>query len=302
MSKSRIAVCPSSIPWIEDAVRAGGGAVVDPDVAEALVWTIHDASALAALLTSRPAIRWVQLPWAGVDPYLGLVSDGRVWSSAKGAFAEPVAEHALALILAGFRHVASFHRARHWRAPAGRSLFGASVTIIGGGGIAVALAGLLAPFRCSVTVVRRRPAFMPGVDRVLGVNRLLDALEGADAVVLALPLVPDTHGLIGAGELASMASHAWLVNVARGQVVDTDALVQALETGMIGGAALDVVDPEPLPVGHRLWKLHNVIITPHTGCTPEMGQPLLSARVTENVRRWAAGEPLEGVINVDFGY
>jgi phosphoglycerate dehydrogenase-like enzyme len=242
------------------------------------------------------------VPWAGVDRYLGLMSDGRVWSSAKGAFAEPVAEHAIALLLAGFRQVASFHRSGRWLGPAGRSLYGASVTIIGGGGIASALIELLAPFRCSVTVVRRRPAPMAGVVRVLGVGQRVDALAEADAVILALPLVPDTHGLIGAAELAAMAPHAWLVNVARGQHVDTDALVAALDSGTIGGAALDVVDPEPLPAGHRLWAFPNVIITPHTAATPAMGRPLLAARVTENVRRWAAGEPLDGVIDVNLGY
>ena len=94
MTPRRIAVAPST-PWIEEAVQAGGGVVVDPGRAEALVWTTHnDAEALDAFLHAYPDIRWIQLPWAGVEPYLSLMSDGRVWSSAKGAFAEPVAEHA----------------------------------------------------------------------------------------------------------------------------------------------------------------------------------------------------------------
>ncbi|MFP4513514.1 MAG: NAD(P)-dependent oxidoreductase, partial [Acidimicrobiales bacterium] len=99
-----------------------------------------------------------------------------------------------------------------------------------------------------------------------------------------------------------MADHAWLVNVARGRHVVTDDLVAALRDGAIGGAGLDVTDPEPLPPEHPLWSLPNVLITPHVGNTPEMGVPLLAARVTENVRRFAAGEDLLGIVDVDLGY
>jgi phosphoglycerate dehydrogenase-like enzyme len=109
-------------------------------------------------------------------------------------------------------------------------------------------------------------------------------------------------GVIGAGELARMEPHAWLVNVARGRHVDTGALVEALRAGAIGGAALDVTEPEPLPDGHPLWDLPNVIVTPHTANTQEMAKPLLGRRITENVRRFAAGEPLIGPVDVSLGY
>ena len=99
-----------------------------------------------------------------------------------------------------------------------------------------------------------------------------------------------------------MEPHAWLVNVARGRHVDTDALVRALGDGRIGGAALDVTEPEPLPDGHPLWSLPNVIVTPHTANTQEMAVPLLSARITENVRRFAAGEDLVGPVDGSLGY
>jgi phosphoglycerate dehydrogenase-like enzyme len=99
-----------------------------------------------------------------------------------------------------------------------------------------------------------------------------------------------------------MPDHAWLVNVARGQHVDTDALVDALRRGTIGGAALDVTDPEPLPDGHPLWTLPNAIVTPHVGNTPEMGRTLLAARVRDNVRRFAAGDDLLGPVHVELGY
>jgi phosphoglycerate dehydrogenase-like enzyme len=120
--------------------------------------------------------------------------------------------------------------------------------------------------------------------------------------VLAVALTPQTRGLIGRAELAAMKPDAWLVNVARGAVVDTAALVEALQREQIGGAALDVTDPEPLPAGHPLWDLPNCLITPHTADTPEMTQPLLAARITENVRRLAAGQELIGQMDPALGY
>ncbi|MCU1370249.1 MAG: hydroxyacid dehydrogenase [Ilumatobacteraceae bacterium] len=298
-----IATAPVSAGWIDGAVEAGGAVLVPPAEATAVVWTqADDPDGLAALLAGHPQIDWVQLPWAGIEPYIPLLGHDRTWTCAKGVYADPVAEHALALLLAGFRHLHTYARAGSWTGDAGRNLFGANVTIFGGGGIAEALIALLAPFRCTITVVRRSPAPMAGVDRVLGPDDRLEALTGTDAVVLALPLLPSTDGLIGPEELAAMEAHAWLVNVARGAHVQTDALVDALASGAIGGAGLDVTDPEPLPDGHPLWSLPNAIITPHTGNTKAMARPLLSGRITENVHRYAAGDPLIGLIDVDAGY
>ena len=108
--------------------------------------------------------------------------------------------------------------------------------------------------------------------------------------------------MIGRAELAAMEPDAWLVNVARGGVVDTEALVEALRAGQIGGAALDVTDPEPLPAGHPLWDLPNCLITPHTADTEEMTRPLLAGRIAENVRRLAAGQELVGLLDPSLGY
>ncbi len=115
-------------------------------------------------------------------------------------------------------------------------------------------------------------------------------------------MTPETHGIIDAAALAAMPDHAWLVNVARGPHVVTDDLVAALRDGSIGGAGLDVTDPEPLPDGHPLWTMPNVLITPHVGNTPAMAVPLLGARVTENVRRRIAEEPLIGPVDPALGY
>ncbi|WP_426572635.1 D-isomer specific 2-hydroxyacid dehydrogenase family protein [Aquihabitans sp. McL0605] len=301
--RPQIATAPVSSWWIDGAVRDGGGDVVSPAEATGVVWTqADDPGGLAALLEEHPNLTWVQLPWAGIEPYVPLLDASRVWTCAKGVYADPVAEHALAMLLAGFRNLHRYGAAQTWTTQAGRNLIGARVTIFGGGGIARSLIDMLQPFRCHVTVVRRHPQPMEGVDRVLGIDDRAAALEGADAVVLALPLLPETEGLIGPAELEAMEPHAWLINVARGAHVQTGALVAALEAGTIGGAGLDVTDPEPLPDGHPLWALPNAIVTPHTGNTQAMARPLLGARIADNVRRYAAGEPLVGLVDVDLGY
>ncbi len=288
---------------IVGAVRAAGGRLVDPNDAEALIWTDpNDASTLAALLAGLPQVRWVQLPFAGVDRFSALLDDRHLWTSAKGTYADPVAEHALALGLAGLRQLPRRARARSWGDQAGLRLTGSRVTVVGGGGITRSLLGMLAPFQVDATVVRRRVGPVPGAARVVGPEKLHESLAGARLVVLALALTPETSGIIGTGELARMAPDSWLVNVARGAHVVTDDLVEALRNGAIGGAALDVTDPEPLPAGHPLWDLHNCLITPHTANTWPMAEPLFAERVRENLVRYATGKPLAGLVDAVLGY
>ena len=286
------------------AVEAGGGRVVDdPAEAEALVWLDpRDPSALAPTLDAGPGIRWVQLPFAGIDPFLGHLRPELTWTSGKGVYAEPVAEMVLAMLLAQLRHLVGYARETRWSGPVGRNLYDAHVVVLGGGEITRALLPLLAPFRCRVTVVRRRAEPFPGADRTVALETLTDVVADADAVVVAMALTERTRGAIDATVLAAMPAHALLVNVGRGAHVDTDALTTTLAAGGIGGAVLDVTDPEPLPEGHPLWSEPRCLITPHVGNTPEMGVPLLEARVRENVRRFAAGAPLIGIVDVDAGY
>ena len=304
MTALRCAVAPGPpADRVRDAVAAGGAELVDPDEAEALVWTDPvDAGALADLLGHFPAIRWVQLPFAGVDRFVGLFADGRTWTSMKGAYSEPVAEHALALGLAGLRQLPRRARAHAWGDQAGLRLAGSAVTIVGAGGITEALLRLLAPFRVQATVVRRHVPAVAGATPVVGSDQLQTVLPGAKLVVLALALTPETAGIIAAPELERMDDDAWLVNVARGGHVVTDDLVAALGAGTIGGAALDVTDPEPLPAGHPLWDLENCLITPHTANTWEMAEPLFAERIRANLERYAAGQPLLGVVDPTLGY
>ena len=286
-----------------DAVIAGGGHLVPLSEAEALVWAApRDPDALRHVLAEAPHLAWVQLPFAGIETFVDIVDEDRVWTCGKGVYAEPVAELALALALAGMRHVGGYARATQWGRPHGRNLIGSNVTILGGGGITEHLLRLLAPFDCHITVVRNRVEPMEGADDVVEPDRYVDALAGADVVFLALALTPETEGMISRSELEQMSPHTWLVNVARGRHIVTDDLVWALQQGVIGGAALDVTDPEPLPPEHPLWTLPNCIITPHVGNTPDMAVPLLSERITNNVRRFAHGEPLVGPVHFDLGY
>jgi phosphoglycerate dehydrogenase-like enzyme len=286
-----------------EAVNEGGGHVVPLAEAEGIVWgDPRDPAALETALDQAPKARWVQLPFAGIENFVHLLDDDHIWACGKGVYAEPVAELALSLGLAGLRGLGTFTRASEWTPPQGTNLIGARVTILGGGGITEQLVRLLQPFDCHITVVRRQATDLDGVDDVLEADRFADALPGADLVVLALALTPETEGIISADELELMERHAWLVNVARGRHVVTDDLVIALRDGTIGGAGLDVTHPEPLPSGHPLWSMPNCIITPHVGNTPEMAVPLLSERIRANVRRWADDEELIGLIDVEAGY
>ena len=305
-SHDAIAVTPRSTrTWLDDAVVSGGGRVVDPADASGVVWTHpDDAAGLGALLDGHPQLEWVQLPWAGIEPHVETVQrhPERTWTCGKGVYAEPVAEHALALLLAWLRNLHAYARADGWTGQAGTNLLGARVTIVGGGGIAESLLRLLGPFGCRTTVVRRRPEPMDGAAEVVGMEHLDAALTGAEAVVLAVALTPATAGLLDRRRLELLAPHGWVVNVARGAHIVTDDLVAVLAEGRIGGAALDVTDPEPLPDDHPLWSEPRCLITPHTGNTQAMAVPLLSERVRENVRRRIAGEPLLGLVDAAAGY
>ena len=301
---TRVAVGPTTTPeWLRDAVRAGGCEIADYADADALVWgDPYGADALGAVMREHALFRWVQLPFAGIEKFVPHLDTRRVWTSGKGVYAEPVAELCMAFLLGGLRHVIGYSRVHEWTRDHGRYLLGGDIVIVGGGGITASLVRMLQGFNTRITVVRRHPAAMSGVARVVGPSELHAVLPTADAVVLACALTPETVGLISARELALMKPDAWLVNVGRGRLIVTDDLVDGLRERRIGGATLDVTDPEPLPKDHPLWTLDNCLVTPHIGNTRAMAVPLLSERITTNCRRFAAGEPLVGIVDVALGY
>ena len=302
-----VAVGPVRYPQITEAVLRAGGVLGSPAEADALVWTDPlAADDLVSVLAGSPA-RWVQLPFAGVEGFVaaGALEPDRTWTSASGIYGPAVAEHALALMLAAARGLHRCIRARTWLAPetvSARRMAGQKVLVVGTGGIGRALARLLDPLEAEILAVNRSGRPMPGAASTAPVAALGDLVPRADWVVLAAPLTPETTRLVDGAFLASMPRRAWLVNVARGGLVDTDALVEALASAGIGGAALDVTDPEPLPDGHPLWGFENVIVTPHSANTWDMALPELARRVERNVLGFAAGQPLEGTVDLDLGY
>jgi phosphoglycerate dehydrogenase-like enzyme len=302
-------VLPEPDAFFTAAVEAGGGQVQPLSAnTRGIIWLSNSrAPELTDVLAAHPGVEWVQLPWAGIDAFAGTMRHhgGRtlLWTSAKGCFAQPVAEHALALTLALMRVLPKRARATSWNpTEEGRSLYGRTVVIVGAGGIAHELLRLLEPFGVHGVVVRRRADPVPGASRTLPSEALRDVLPEADVVVVAAALTAGTRQLIGAAELALLPPTAVLVNVGRGALVDTDALVDALARGLIAGAALDVTDPEPLPASHPLWAEPRCLITPHMADTPEMTAPLLARRIEENVRAFHGGGAFVGVVDPALGY
>jgi phosphoglycerate dehydrogenase-like enzyme len=303
-----IAIGPASLPQFEDAVRAGGGRLVDASEADGVIWVNPaDPRGLKDLLETSPA-RWVQLPFAGIESFFeaGVIDPARTWTCAKGTYAHACAEHALALMLVAARRIHRHARDRAWVPPGlgspERRLKGTTVLVVGTGGIGRALVPMLQPLGARMLGVSRSGTPVHGIERTGTTEELVGMAGEADFVVVCAALTPETKGLIDATVLDAMPPRAWLVNVARGGLVDTGALVAALQSGSIAGAALDVTDPEPLPEDHPLWSEPDVVITPHVANTWDMAIPDLAALLERNVAAFGAGERLEGGVDPVLGY
>jgi len=295
-------VGPDPDPVIEDGVRRGGGQLTPSDDAEVVVWLGRVPAGLAQHL--HPGVRWVQLALSGVDSWVGdpVMDSGPEFLAVRGIYAPQVAEHALALLLAGARDLARAARSTSWDRPDTRMLAGATVVIVGAGAIGKELIRFLHPFRCRVVAVNRTGTPVEGAARTLPVSRLDEACAMGEYVVLAAPATPDTHALIGERQLARMPRDAWIVNVGRGPLIDTAALTTALAEGVVRGAALDVTEPEPLPADHPLWREPRCLITSHSANPADARLASLADRVAENVGRFARGEPLLGHIDPRSGF
>lgn len=302
----KIAIGPNPLPPFVEAIERGGGTfTASAGDADGLIWVDpHEPSRLAAVLeTSNP--RWVQLPFAGIERFFaaGVMTPGRTWTCAKGIYGHATAEQALALMLAGARRLHEAARRTTWLPGADawrhRRLAHTTALIIGTGGIGEALAAMLSPLKVRIVASNRSGKPVSWAERV---GALDDLIPEADWVVVAAAHTPETTGMIGAAQLALMKPDAWLINVARGPMVNTEALVEALKDARIGGAALDVTDPEPLPDGHPLWTLDNALVTSHTANTQLMALPELAALIERNVGHFVAGEPLEGPVDLSLGY
>jgi phosphoglycerate dehydrogenase-like enzyme len=293
--------------WVK-AVKSAGGEVAPLGAdTRAILWVANsDPAGLIAALESSPQVQWVQLPWAGVDAFAEAIRDHArddlLWTSAKGAYSQPVAEHALALLLACLRQLGTRARATSWGEGSGESLYGRRVVIVGAGGIAHELIRLLQPFDVEVTVVRRSAGEVDGAHLTVTSDHLDEVLPDADAVVIAAASTSGTRHMIGAKQVALLKPSAVLVNIARGALIDTDALVEALREGRLLGAGVDVTDPEPLPDDHPLWREPRALITPHTADTIDMTAPLLAERIRHNVTAFTGGGAFVGVVDAEAGY
>lgn len=304
INKSLVTIAPKSFPAYEQAVL-DSGSVLSPLTEEvgAVIWTDYsDPKGLEKLLEGNKQLEFVQLPFAGVDAFQNVLHFPVRFACAKGSYREPVAEHALMLALALGRVVRERVEARSWGRKFAASLYDANILIVGAGGITEELLKQLAPFRCNITVVRNRAEHLEGATKTVQLDELDEHLPEADWVFLACSLTESTRNLFNLERFKKMKSSAYLINVARGAVVNTSDLVTALNDEVIAGAGVDVTDPEPLPDGHSLWTAKNVIITPHTADTNAQVIRLFSIRIRENLAAYKGLGDWVGLVDPELGY
>jgi phosphoglycerate dehydrogenase-like enzyme len=291
------------VGWEPDSFRKG-------DAPDALLDCWAGSRRLGALLAMAPDLRWVHARSAGLDRVLSpdVVAHGAVLTNGRGAFSGALAEFAVSALLFFTKDLARLleqQEAQRWEPFEMRRLEGRTVGIVGYGDIGRAVAARLHPLGVDVLALRRRPDLStadPLVRECLGPEGLLELARRSDDLVVAAPLTPATRGLVGTSALAALGDRGVLVNVGRGPVVDEAALVGALMSGSIGGAALDVFETEPLPAGHPLWRAPNVLLSPH--CADHVpGWVDGGMRVfLDNLERFRRSDPLLNVVDKTAGY
>jgi phosphoglycerate dehydrogenase-like enzyme len=267
-----------------------------------------------AFLAAARKLAWVQAMSAGVDRYVGMPGLGDeeriVLTNLRAVHGPAIADHVFAMLLQLTRDL-RFHLANQEHGTWGRegssrrpiALQGRTLLVVGIGGIGAEVARRGRGFGMRVIATRRSDAPAPDfVERVGKPEELLALLPEADVVVACVPLTDETTGLFDRRAFAAMKPGAYFVNIARGRVADTEALLEALRSGTLAGACLDVTDPEPLPADHPLWRLPNVVITPHVASDAELTDDRARELLRENLRRFGAGLPLLNVVDKRAGY
>jgi D-2-hydroxyacid dehydrogenase (NADP+) len=259
------------------------------------------AAAFFAVALATTNLRWFHSMSAGVDSpvFATFLERGVRLTNSSGASAPPIAGTVMLYLLALSRDLPGWLRsqAEHEWAPAPfRELDGQRIVVVGYGPIGREVVRLAAAFRMDPVVVRRS-ARGDEPCPVRPLSELADAVADADSVVVALPLTPDTRGIVSAEVIGAMASRAVFVNVGRGELVDQAALTDALVSGRLGGAGLDVFDPEPLPVDDRLWDLANVIISPHNSGSSDGTDRRVAEIFLDNLARFVGDEPLRNEVD-----
>ena len=284
------------------------------DDVEVLLRGPMPAASFDRLLARSPRLSWVHSATAGVERLLTAEAAGRdlVITNARGVFSEPIAEYTMMMILSVVRRLPELmelQRERTWQPLPARELRQVTIGIVGLGSIGRAVARLAVAFGARVIATRRDPErpgsrepIPEGLDQVLSHDQLPELLAAADFVVLALPLTGTTDRLMDARRLAQMKRGAWLINVARGQLIDQSALLRALRSGSLGGAVLDTLWEEPLPPSSPLWEAPGLIITPHTSWSSGRVLDRSIELFCDNLARYRDGRELLNVVDREAGY
>ena len=277
--------------------------------AAAISW---DAPPIDDILAAAPHLRWLHQRGAGIDRIATprLVGSDVVVTNGSGNHAPNIAEHVLALMLGFARQLPALIRsqqAARWEPPSPNRLFelsGQTLAIVGAGAIGSALAPRAAALGMTVIGVRRTAAAAPpaGIARIVSIDRIDEALGAADHVAIALPLTAETRGLFSTSLIAKMKPGAYLYNVGRGAIVDPAALLDALRSGHLAGAGLDVTEPEPLPADSPLWREPDVVITAHSSGNTPRSYERYERLLLDNLGRWVRGETLLNVVDKRLGY
>jgi phosphoglycerate dehydrogenase-like enzyme len=252
-----------------------------------------------------PSLRWISVGGSGTDHLAPWDATRVTVTNAAGVGAETMAQFAIATMLhfcLGLHHFARDQRERVWRQGRVASIRGKTLAILGLGKTGRATAALAKTLGLEVLGVRARPAATPHVDRVEPPERLHDVLAVADFILVCIPLTPGTRGLIDAATLHRAKPGAVLIDVSRGGVVRQEALIDALRSGQLAGAALDVFETEPLPAENPLWHMDNVLITPHCSSVYDGWEERSIEMFCDNVDRWRRGEALENIVDPRRGY
>ncbi len=265
---------------------------------------------LSAAIPPAHRAKWIHSLWTGVDNVLcpEILASPLPLTNGRGVFRRPLAEWTIGAMLYfayNMRRMVRQQQAAVWEAFTTDEIQGKTLGIVGYGAIGSTAAELARPFGMRIAALRRRAELFdkdPFVDESFAPANLNRMLAASDYVLLAAPLTDETRGMIGAPQIAAMKSTAVLINVGRGAVVDELALIQALETGMIRGAALDVFAVEPLPAGHPFYKMENVLLSPHTADHVRDFIHLAVDCFLENLRRFRADEPLLNLVDKHAGY
>ena len=278
--------------------------------ADAILYADGDGALLARVLTLARRARWIHSLWTGVEGILKpeMLSHPAPLTNGRGVFRWPLADWVVAMMLYfsfDFPRVLQQQQQQLWKPFISKTLNGLTLGIVGYGAIGSAAAARARVFEMKIGALRRRPEMFEGdvlVDQNYAPNQLKDLMAASDYLLVCTPLTEQTRGLIGEAEIAAMKPSAVLMNVGRGPVVNEAALVRALQSGAIRGAALDVFDTEPLPADHPFWKMPQVFVSPHTADRVEGFLMPAWESFLENLNRFRRGQTLLNVVDKQAGY